>query len=138
LEWLFTDADDLHPKRNLEKLKSGFALTDLDRRPWLEKAESVVEKIKKDKTNAVFAFPGLTEQHRKKVLGSCSDIEIVHLTGSFKLIKERLRKRENHFFPVELLHTQFDILEPPIDVLSLDVTPPPKHITKAIRRGLNV
>ena len=35
LGWEFHDADDLHSEANKAKMKSGIALTDADRAPWL-------------------------------------------------------------------------------------------------------
>ncbi|XP_078223900.1 putative gluconokinase isoform X3 [Callithrix jacchus] len=38
---------------------------------------------------------------------------VVHLSGSFEVISERLLKRKGHFMPPELLQSQFETLEPP-------------------------
>jgi gluconokinase len=35
LGWEFHDGDDLHPAANKAKMRSGMALTDDDRAPWL-------------------------------------------------------------------------------------------------------
>ena len=32
----FFDADDFHPKRNVDKMRQGIPLTDEDRMPWLD------------------------------------------------------------------------------------------------------
>lgn len=34
LDWKFYDADDFHPKTNVEKMRQGIPLTDEDRTPW--------------------------------------------------------------------------------------------------------
>lgn len=138
LGWVFEDADNLHSIENIKKMKSGLHLNEEDRSPWLAKAKLVVRKFCKTRTNAVFAFPGLTENHRRIVLGDNSQVQIVHLVGSFELIEKRLRSRSNYFFPVQLLKTQFDLLEPPKEALTVDVTPPPDEIVKIIRRELKV
>jgi len=138
LGWYFEDADNLHSPENIEKMKSGIPLNEADRTSWLAKAKLVVHKFCKTGTNAVFAFPGLTENHRRIVFGKNSQVRIVHLVGSFELIEKRLRSRGNHFFPVQLLKTQIDLLEPPKEALTVDVTPPPDEIVKIIRKELKV
>ena len=137
LGWSFVDADGLHTTTNIEKMKSGIALTESDRGSWLDSARRVIQKVGKE-TNVVFAFPGLTEQHRARVLGNCSHIKIVHLVGTFELIQKRLKQREDHFFPERLLSSQFDILEPPANALTINVAASPEDIVKNIREDLNV
>ena len=36
LGWQSCEADDFHPRANIEKMRSGRPLTDEDRWPWLE------------------------------------------------------------------------------------------------------
>lgn len=36
LDVAFLEGDDLHPRSNVEKMKSGRPLSDADRQPWLE------------------------------------------------------------------------------------------------------
>jgi gluconokinase len=36
LGWRFYEADDFHPRANIEKMHQGVPLTDQDRWPWLE------------------------------------------------------------------------------------------------------
>src|SRR2546423_8311649 len=36
LGWLYAEADDFHPRANVEKMAAGHPLTDEDRWPWLE------------------------------------------------------------------------------------------------------
>ena len=38
----FLDADDLHPRCNIQKIKNGYSLTDQDRAPWLEEIISAI------------------------------------------------------------------------------------------------
>src|SRR6202035_1388293 len=39
----FQEGDDLHPRENVEKMRSGTALTDADRLPWLRKIAEEVD-----------------------------------------------------------------------------------------------
>jgi gluconokinase len=34
--WRFYEADDFHPRANIEKMREGVPLTDQDRSPWLK------------------------------------------------------------------------------------------------------
>ncbi len=42
LGWRFIDADDLHPPSNIDKIRSGIALTDEDRAPWLARTHDAI------------------------------------------------------------------------------------------------
>ena len=46
LGYRFFDADDFHPLSNIQKMKSGIALDDTDRYPWLiELGEKIVSPL---------------------------------------------------------------------------------------------
>jgi shikimate kinase len=45
LGWRFCDADDLHPEVNRRKMRAGIALTDEDRRPWLDAVRGFVAHL---------------------------------------------------------------------------------------------
>jgi len=45
LETKFIDGDDLHPRSNIIKMKSGSPLNDSDRAPWLERINDAVYSI---------------------------------------------------------------------------------------------
>src|SRR5262249_9151843 len=44
LGWRFVDADDYHSKENIAKMRSGQALTDADRAPWLAALHALVAR----------------------------------------------------------------------------------------------
>ena len=62
----------------------------------------------------------------------------MYLHGDENLIRQRLAARRGHFMNPRLLHSQFEILEPPADSLRVDVTPPPDAIAAEIRRKLGL
>jgi gluconokinase len=45
----------------------------------------------------------------------------VHLTGSFGLLRERMLARTGHFMAENMLRSQFETLEKPLDALEADV-----------------
>ena len=137
LDWAFVDADDLHPAANKEKMKSGTPLTESDRLLWLSRAKETIEDIGEN-DNAVFAFPGLTADHRALVFGKPPGIKFVYLSGTFELIRDRMSQRKDHFFPVDLLASQFDLLDPLEEALTIDISVPPGDIVRIIREEIGV
>ncbi len=105
------DADDFHSKDNIEKMKKCIPLEDSDRKPWLD---LLSKKIKEwdDKGGAILACSALKESYRK-ILSKNNNVLFILLHGKKSLITERMLMREDHYMPVELLDSQFDILEIP-------------------------
>lgn len=122
----FYDADDFHPKSNIDKMKSGKPLNDKDRWPWLDILSLNIVKWKEE-DGAVLACSALKEIYRERLFSNCklasansmrSEVEVaipnlIFLQASFDTIKKRLEERRDHFFTSELLKSQFDILEEP-------------------------
>lgn len=104
----FYDADDFHPKENVEKMKNSNPLNDEDRLPWLLQ----LNKLLKEKTNScILACSALKENYRKILAQDIEEkIHWIFLQGDYNLISERMKKR-NHFMPAALLQSQFDIFE---------------------------
>ena len=119
----FADADDFHPVANREKMAVGTPLTDDDRAPWLAALNRfVVTQLQE--ANLVVACSALKQVYRDQLADSIeSQCEWVLLDGSFDLIRSRMAARE-HFMPVKLLQSQFDILEKPKNGISVDIDQP--------------
>lgn len=118
----FYDADDFHPASNIKKMKSGIALNDTDRYPWLHTlGDQVVRRHKNDR--AVLACSALKSEYRE-LLATYGPIRFYLIKGSFELISSRLEQRDEHFMPHSLLRSQFESLEPlPNDgVVSADLS----------------
>jgi len=132
----FFDGDDFHPKTNIEKMKSGRALGDDDRQPWLETLASRLPQWDAQ-GGAVLACSALKEAYRE-TLGSkfSGQINWVFLTGSEALLRERINARVGHFFDPALLRSQLETIELPDYGQRIDVTPSPKTITNLIIDGL--
>jgi len=123
----FFDADDFHPKHNVEKMERGEALTDEDRFPWLEALTSLGAKNEK----AVLSCSALKESYRV-LLASKSKVHWVYLKGEYALIKSRMERRQNHFMPSNLLQSQFDALEEPKYGICISIADTPAQIVKNI------
>ena len=139
LGWPFFDGDDFHPAANIDKMREGHALTDADRRPWLEKLHAAIaEWIGRDQST-VLACSILKAEYRTMVETGCEKhIRLVYLKGSKKLFHERLAHRIDHFMRQELLDSQFAILEEPTDALVINAALSPRDIVRQIRVGFAI
>lgn len=113
LETKFIDGDDLHPRANIIKMKSGSPLNDSDRSPWLERINDAVYSIEQKGEQGVIVCSALRRQYRDLIRQNNSKLVFIHLYGDFELVKERMFARKAHFMPIELLKSQFDTLEMP-------------------------
>lgn len=118
LGWKFIDGDDYHPPENVKKMAAGIPLQDEDRWPWLDRLNALLRKEK----DAVLACSALKEAYRRRLLAGVKESAIVHLRGSFDLIRRRAEQRKHRYMPASLLQSQFDTLEPPRDAIEVDVS----------------
>lgn len=124
----FFDADDYHPKENVEKMKSGVPLDDEDRRPWLYRLYNEVLEKEED---CVLACSALKESYRK-ILNPKNEVKYIFLDGSATLIFSRLAARKGHYMPKGLLESQIKTLETPLDALVVDISLAPEKAVEFI------
>lgn len=136
LGYKFADADDFHPQENIDKMRNGIALSDKDRLPWLQKMQDVIKKHLSENTNIVITCSALKESYRQMLLINPESVKLVYLKGSFELIHRRLKERLNHFMSEKLLESQFDILEEPLDAITVDISQPFEVIVEVILEKL--
>jgi gluconokinase len=130
----FADGDDLHPAENVAKMARGEPLTDADREPWLERIEQWLGA----RESGVLACSGLRRAFRD-LLREGRDVVLVYLRVSPEVAQARCALRIDHFFPAELLDSQFAALEEPgpdEDVLVADATLPTAEVVEAIATDL--
>jgi carbohydrate kinase (thermoresistant glucokinase family) len=118
LGWKFIDGDDYHPPENVKKMAAGIALQDGDRWPWLDRLNAILRQEK----DAVVACSALKEAYRRRLLAGLFPYTIVHLRGSFELIRSRVEARKHRYMPASLLQSQFDTLEAPENAIAVDVS----------------
>lgn len=102
----FVDGDDLHPARNIVKMRAGRPLSDTDRWPWLDAVGTALQN------DGVVGCSALKRAYRdwlRKRAGA--DLTFVHLHAEFAVLLRRVQSREGHFMPAALLQNQYDILE---------------------------
>ena len=87
---------------------------------------------------AIIACSALKGAYRQALRADGNEAHFVYLRGTYQLIQERLEQRRNHFMPAGLLASQFETLEEPEGVLTIDASQPPDAIVRAIRSALGV
>jgi gluconokinase len=140
LGWRFYEADDFHPRANIEKMRSGFPLTDDDRWPWLEWLRQQIERSLAARENAVLACSALKRAYRDRVRVSGA-VKFVFLRGDYALVEKQLRSRHGHFMNATLLQSQFDDLEEPQPdehAVTIQLGRTPEEIVDRIRAKLRL
>ena len=136
--WPFYDGDDFHPKKNVEKMRAGIALTDEDRKTWLEKLRGNIQRWLRDKKNSVLACSALKQAYRE-ILGVNQDtVKTVYLKGSYELLRTRIEERQHPYMDKNLLRSQLDTLEEPKDGLTVDISATPEIIVHIIMDHLDL
>ncbi len=113
LGWPFLEGDALHPRANVEKMRSGVALTDADRAPWLDAIAAWIAETRAAGLHRVVACSALRRAYRERLAHGREDVVFVYLRGERALLDRRLGAREGHFMPASLLASQLAALEPP-------------------------
>ncbi len=131
LEVPFFDGDDFHPETNVQKMASGQPLTDLDRKDWLQKLNELAFDYRMCGT--VIACSALKEKYRMQLKQGLEDqMVFVYLKGTFEEIHARLKERQGHYMPLELLKSQFETLEPPNNSIQVAINLSPNEIVLKI------
>ena len=128
----FFDADDLHSNSNKEKMKAGIPLADEDRAGWLTDLNLLAKKQMK-KQGAIIACSALKEKYRN-ILSQEITVPVywIFLRGSYELLLERMRSRNDHFMPTDLLPSQLKDLEIPAQCITIEISDSPSEIIETI------
>lgn len=128
----FFDADDFHPKENVEKMKAGNPLNDKDRAPWLDNLNQLAKK-ELAKKGAVITCSALKAKYRVQLeKGLSISPKWIFLNGDFEMILQRMNQREDHYMPASLLQSQFEALEIPANAFEVDISLSPIKIIENI------
>jgi carbohydrate kinase (thermoresistant glucokinase family) len=138
LGWPFNDGDDFHPKENVEKMRAGIALTDEDRKLWLEKLQANIRRWLKHGQNTILACSALKRAYRDILGVNQSTVRTVYLKGSYELLRKRIEGRLHPYMDKNLLKSQLDTLEEPKDGLSVDISKTPERIVSTIIKTLKL
>jgi gluconokinase len=119
----FIDADDLHPRRNVEKMSQMIALDDDDRQPWLERVADAIYSLQHRHLSAFIACSALKKKYRDQFRSENADLRFLFLDGTYEVFLKRLNARAGHYMSSSMLQSQFETLECPVnesDVLTIN------------------
>jgi gluconokinase len=112
LGWDFAEADEFHPKANIEKMSKGVPLDDADRWPWLRLIRDWIDGEKGKGRDAVVTCSALKRSYRDVLREAGCSVRFLELTAESTLVEDRLSRRTGHYMPPSLLASQFQTLEP--------------------------
>lgn len=113
LHWRFADGDAFHSAANIAKMHAGIPLTDEDRGPWLLAITAWMDERTAAGQSAVVTCSALKRAYRAELLDGRPAARMIFLSVDRAEADRRLTVRTGHFFPEQLLSSQFDALEPP-------------------------
>jgi gluconokinase len=112
LKYAVADADDFHPELNVAKMARGEPLTDADRAPWLARLAEWIKRHDEAGRSTLLACSALKRRYRDVLREGAPDVSFIHLAASREALVERMKHRQGHFMPPELLDSQLATLEP--------------------------
>ncbi|XP_077418685.1 putative gluconokinase isoform X4 [Vanacampus margaritifer] len=120
--WPLLEGDRFHPEENVAKMARGEALADQDRFPWLLRLHDVIERL-----ILLHGSKALPTSTSSPLPHSLPGVFFLLLHGDYELIRQRMVARRGHFMKADLLDSQFDVLEIPVEeqevnILRLDVS----------------
>lgn len=129
----FVDADRYHSAENVAKMAAGIALTDEDRKPWLDSLSKDIGSWLSGGETVVLACSALKRAYRDRLRAggeADSELRFVYLKGSKSLFADRLARRKGHFMKEKMLDGQFAALEEPDEkeAIIVDAAKPVKEI----------
>lgn len=140
--WGFVEGDEFHPAANVEKMRSGVALTDQDRAPWLRALRAEIARRLAAGEDAVLACSALKAEYRRELRAGVEDrVPGVYLSVAPAVLRARLEARRGHYFPASLLESQLRTLEPRTGepgVVTVDGSMSVAGAVRAAREGLGV
>lgn len=140
LGWPCVEGDDLHPARNVEKMRASTPLTDDDRAPWLAALHATIARTLGRRDHLVLSASALKRRYRDILRGSLRLVRFVYLEAQEAELLRRLSSRGDHFAGPALLASQLAALEEPStnEALTVDATWTPERILGAIRAEFGV
>ena len=127
----FLEGDELHPPRNVERMASGIALTDTDRRDWLLAIAEQIADASASHHGLIVACSALKRGYRDMLRAASAQLRFVYLHAEPALLEARLEQRTGHYMPASLLTSQLQTLEAPLPAegaLALGASLAPAHL----------
>lgn len=136
LGWPFIESDNYHSAEDIQKMANGIPLTDEDRWPWLNRLHDLMVDFSIQGQPVVLACSALKQSYRNLLVQGLDNTLFIYLKGDYDLIHGRMKKR-NHYMKANMLRSQFDALEEPLDALVLEINEPPMKIVGNILHHLS-
>ncbi len=131
------EGDDHHSAHSRAKMRRGVALTDDDRRQWLDTLAGILES---HPGGIVLTCSALKRAYRERLRSACGGLRFVFMELSRDDALRRVQARAaDHFFPPGLVASQFATLESPLGetgVLRVDACAPPAQLLDEVLRWL--
>ncbi|WP_245930222.1 gluconokinase [Allonocardiopsis opalescens] len=115
----FAEADDFHPPANINRMRSGVALDEAARQPWLRAIARWIAGRRRYGTGGVVTCSALKRRYRDLLREGdlpddtpLSEIWFVYLATDPEVVADRIERRPAHFMPADLLPSQYADLEP--------------------------
>jgi len=113
-------------------MSNGIPLTDADRWDWLTALrEESIRQLNAGNEGAVLTCSALKRKYRDVIrvapyFAPNLHLHFIYLHAPEEVLLKRVLGRQNHYMGANMVHSQFDILEPPApeetDVISIDVS----------------
>lgn len=132
LGWAFVEGDDHHPADNIARMSSGIPLDEQERLPWLASLRQTIERHLELQEPAVMAVSALREVHRRQLMADDPRVLVVFLHTTADVVRNRLAARQDHFFKADLVDSQFEVLELPVNALLLPAELPVDELVDRI------
>ncbi|MDN5766206.1 MAG: gluconokinase [Humibacillus sp.] len=110
--WEFAEGDAFHSEANVEKMRSGHALTDDDRWPWLESIGEWISDKEAAGEPAVVACSALRRVYRDLLRRGRPHVRFLNVEAAREVIHDRMDHRSGHYMPPSLLASQLATFEP--------------------------
>ena len=110
--WPMIEGDDFHSEENRARMRAGAALTDADREGWLQ---TLASELRSHTQGAVLTCSALKRAYRDTLRTASPQLRFVFLEITREEALRRIQARSGHFFPAQLLDSQFATLEVPHD-----------------------
>lgn len=140
LSWHHMEADDYHTEDAKRMMAAGTPLTDDIREPWVQTMYNQLIQHSQKNMSTVLSYSGLKKKHRDVFRKLPNHLQIVHLVGAKKFIRQRMDNRKDHFMASHMLNSQFDALESTeseTDVLHIDIEQSIEQQLAIIKKELN-
>lgn len=119
----FVEGDALHPQANIDKMSAGHPLTDEDRWGWLQTLSEVAAQKAHDAPQkiCIASCSMLKKVYREHIMKCAHHVDqllnfkFVFLRTTYEELMERVSGRAGHFMKLDMVKSQYDIMEIPKD-----------------------